>query len=795
MRRAAVRLLHARPGDARQSVARSRATAGRGPGRALAERQYLPLRRISGVSPRLRCGRRERSAMTARANELLHVGSSIPGVDSRDKLTGAAVYASDLVLDGMLHAKILRSPCAHARIRAIDTAPALAVDGVVAVATGADLAGLDPYYGAFILDQPVLAIDKGRFAGEPVAAVAALDEAQAYRALERIKIDYEQLPPLTTIQQSLAEGAPALFDRTHASPLTAGAANSRYIQDPDPNVLFEYYYATGDAEGLLGQCAHVFEDRFSFSRLSHFGLEPHVSLARADANGIEVWSNNQDPFLLREDIARIFGLPLSRVRFHGGLIGGGFGAKSYCKIEPIAVLLARKTGRPVRLALTMAESMATVCEHGAEIRLRSGVSAAGETIAREAVVLLDGGAYADASPSVAMRIGTRFAGPYAWRGVKATVKVVRTTTIPAGSFRGFGAGHVAWSSESQIDMIARRLGHDPCAMRLRNLVPFGSSNVPGETPLDSDLHAGLRAVADRISYAKPRQAGRGIGLAVAIKSAGASPRAAARVRLGGSGAYVGGARAFGLACVPVGDIEWDATPFDSGTHASCGLAVSGLAVAEAAQKARAAVLAFAASKLGCLAAELDFENFIVSSRDTRYPLAALLADGQLAIGTEFRGESSKQTGGGALFWMPSWTAGGGEVDAETGVYRVLRLVTAIDAGKAINPQRCQSQAEGGAVQGLGQALFEHLAYADDAPVNADPLRYRVPRIGEVPANFDALVLEHGRGPGPYGSKGIGEAGNLTIPAAVANAIADAIGARVTDLPISADKVWRARARG
>jgi CO/xanthine dehydrogenase Mo-binding subunit len=752
--------------------------------------------------------------MTARANELLHVGTSLPGVDSRDKITGAAVYASDLVLDGMLHAKILRSPLAHARIRSIDTAPALAVDGVVAAATGADLAGLDPFYGAFILDQPVLAIDKVRFAGEPVAAIAAADETQAYRALERIKVDYEELPALTTIEQSLAEGAPALFNRTHASTLTAAPPNSRFIQEPDPNVLFEYHYATGDAEALLQRCAHVFEDRFSFSRLSHFGLEPHVSLARADPNAIEVWSNNQDPFLLREDISRIFGLPLSSVRFHGGLIGGGFGAKSYCKIEPIAVLLARKTGRPVRLALTMAESMATVCEHAAEIRLRSGVSAAGETIAREAVVLLDGGAYADASPSVAMRIGSRFAGPYVWRAVKATVKVVRTTTIPAGSFRGFGAGHVAWSSESQIDMIARRIGHDPCAMRLRNLASFGTSNVPGETPVDSDLHAGLRAVADRIGYAKPRQPGRGIGFAVAIKSAGAAHRADASVRISGLGSVVAAAGVSEIgqstrtvitqivaevlrvdpACVTVGDIDTDTTPFDSGTHASCGLAVSGLAVAEAAQKARAAVLAFAAGKLGCFPAELDFENFIVSYRDARYPLAALLTDSQLAAGTEFRGETAKQTGGGALFWMPSWTAAEVEVDAETGVYRVLRLVTAIDAGKAINPQRCQSQAEGAAVQGLGQAMFEHLAYGDGAPRNADPLRYRVPRIADIPANFDALVLEHGRGPGPYGAKGIGEAGNLTIPAAVANAIADAIGTRVADLPITPDKVWLASAR-
>jgi CO/xanthine dehydrogenase Mo-binding subunit len=749
--------------------------------------------------------------MSVRPNELLHIGRSIPDVDGFDKLSGRAMYASDLVLDGMAHGKILRSPHAHAAIRSIDITAALAVEGVVAVVTGADLAGLDPYYGAFIRDQPVLAIDKVRYAGEPVAAVAAIDEAQAFRALERIRVDYDILPAVMTMEEALAADAPALFSATHATELSAAPPNSSYVQEPAPNILFDYRYATGDVETLFGQCAHVFEDRFSFARLSHFGLEPHVSLVRADAHEIEVWANNQDPFLLRQDIARIFGLPIDRVRFHAGLVGGGFGAKSYCKIEPIAALLSRKAGRPVRLALTMSENMLTVCEHAAEIRLRSGVSAAGETIVREAFVNLDGGAYADASPSVAMRIGTRFAGPYRWRAVQAAVKVVRTTSIPAGSFRGFGAAHVTWASESQIDMMARKLGHDPCAFRQRNFVALGGVGVPGDAPMDSDLQAGLRAVADRIAYDKPRPPCRGIGVAVAVKSAGASHRADAELRVLGSGRAViaAGVTEIGqnsrtaltqiaaevLRIDPdrfsVVDIDTGATPFDSGTHASCGVAVSGYAVREAAEKARDAVLAFAADKLGCAAGRLDFQDFDAVHDGVRHSLGDLLARHGMDAATEFRGTSSKQTGGSAFFWMPSWTAAEVEVDAETGSYRVLRLVTAVDVGKAINPQRCQSQAEGAAVQGLGQALFEQLAYQGEMPLNAEPLRYRVPRIADVPESFDALVLEQGHGPGPFGAKGVGEAGNLTIPAAIANAIADAVGARVTALPITPDKVRRA----
>ena len=250
-------------------------------------------------------------------------------------------------------------------------------------------------------------------------------------------------------------------------------------------------------------------------------------------------------------------------------------------------------------------------------------------------------------------------------------------------------------------------------------------------------------------------------------------------------------------CIPpehvtVENIDTNTTPFDTGTHASCGVTVSGIAVREAAENARNAVLRYAATKLGCEPGELDFRDFeIVLSDGDRRPLAALLSSDGLSPETEFRGEGSRETPGGAFFWMPSWTAAEVEVDAETGHYKVLQLVTAIDAGKAVNPQRCQSQAEGAAIQGLGQAMFENLAYVGEAPLNAEPLKYRVPRLSDVPERFDALVLEQGMGPGPFGAKGVGEAGNLTTPAAIANAIADAVGARVSDLPLTPDKVHSA----
>jgi CO/xanthine dehydrogenase Mo-binding subunit len=750
--------------------------------------------------------------MNPRVNRFNVVGRSLPGVDSRAKLTGAANYTIDLKLPDMLHGKILRSPHAHAKIRAIDVGAALAIPGVVAVATGADLDGLDPTYGMYIRDQPVLARGKVRYVGDPVAAVAASSEAIAYRALSEIRVDYEPLPSLMTMEAALAPDAPPLFDTRHDAELSHAGPGVSWLQEPAPNILFEYCHRVGDADDALERCAHVFEDRLTFARLSHYSLEPHVTLAAVAGERVEVWSNNQDPFLLRRDIARIFKLPLESVRFHAGIVGGGFGSKSYCKIEPIAVLLAWKAGRPVRLALAMDESMLTVCEHAADIVLRTGVSERGETVARDVTVLLDGGAYADASPSVAARIGGRFGGPYRWQAVQAKVTVVRTNTVPAGSFRGFGAGHVAWASESQIDMIARRIGLDPVEFRLRNFVSPGERPVPGEAALDCDLHAGLKAVVSRIhDRARERRPGRGIGLAVAIKSSGAGHRSDASARIVGSGRVLiaSGVTEIGQATrtamvqivaevlgvspevIATLDTDTDNTPYDTGTHASTGVTVAGLAMRQAAENARASVLGFAATALGCAAGELTWDGFGVTRAEERHELADLLRRTQLSPDTEFRGEGSTETPNRSIFWMPSWTAVEVDVDAETGAVSVTDLVTAVEVGTAINPERCRSQAEGGVVQGLGQALFESLDYSGDLPANAEPLRYRVPRLRDLPARFETIVLEQGLGPGPFGAKGVGEAGNLTIPAAIANAVADAVGARVTDLPITPEKVLAA----
>jgi CO/xanthine dehydrogenase Mo-binding subunit len=740
-------------------------------------------------------------------NEFRHLGKSYPALDGLDRVRGRLAYASDMVLPGMLHAKLLRSPYAHARIRRIDLSRAASIPGVVAVAAGADLIDLDPYYGPFISDQPILALDKVRYAGEPVAAVAAETEDLAWQALSEIAVEYEPLAPVGTISAALATDAPAIFERNdHAITLGSPPKNGSWQVEPGPNELFRFNYTTGDIDHWMAQSDHVFEDRFTLSPTSHYALEPHVVIAHFETpSRLAVWSNNQDPFLLRDDIARMFRLSKSEVTLNVGPVGGGFGSKSYCKIEPIGVLMARMTGRPVRLALTMTESMGTVREHGAEVWLKTGVSANGTTLAREAVVLLDAGAYADASPSVAMRIGVRLNGPYRWEALRTVVRAIRTTTVPAGSFRGFGAPQVAFPSESQIDMIARRLALNPAAFRQANFVHPGTPGAPGESLFDSDHHAGFAEVLRHLPPQANRPSGHGVGYAVALKGGGSAHRAGARLALQADGRAILSAGVSDIGqgvrtilvqvaaeCLDIpmtsvmftSQIDTSITPFNAGTHASTGASVTSLAIAEAAQKIRARLLGLSAIRLGCEAKELIFADGKIKFRDVaRFP-------GEL-LGSDLfpmEEEALVQAGSG---WTPIWTGAEVVVDPELGIVRILRIISAVDTGRAINPQRCVTQVEGAAAQGLGQALFEELRFDDHAiPLNGTALQYRVPRMQDMP-EMTTILLEQGKGPGAFGIKGIGESGNLTIPAAVANAIEDAIGIRVTTLPITPMKLRQA----
>lgn len=742
------------------------------------------------------------------------------------KVTGTAFFTSDVTVPGVLEAKILRSPHAHARIRTIHTAAAERLPGVVAVVTGADLADLaEPCYGLWVKDQPVIAQDKVRHVGDPVAAVAARDAATALAALALIEVEYEPLPAVATVEEALAPGAPLLFEEPSAGHLGPHGAGVTSLKEPEPNVLYEFRHRMGDVDAVFANADHVFCDSFDFSRMSHACLESIVTIARPMGEGFELWSSNQDPFFLRQDLSDIFGLPEHLIRIHTLHLGSAFGLKSYCKLEPLTVLLARKAGRAVRLALTMDEGFVTLSQHAAHLRLETAVSADGRLLARRSLIHLDAGAYADGSALVADKVGYRVGGPYLWEALDNRALAVRTNTVPAGSYRGFGGTQAAFASESQLDMIARRLGLDPVALRLRNLLPPGVPYRPGDSAIDSDLHAGLEAVAARIGWGRrepPRapHLARGKGIAIGFKDAGGQGRfAQAQVKVVGDGRAIiscatvdmgqGASEAFrrivaevlkmSPANVSRAEVDTDQTAFDQGTHASSATAVTGEAVRRAAEAVRGRILAFAAEQLKVPAESLDYGEGMVRHGNARVPLKDLVRGYYGGLGAEFTGqgeikiETCKEAALFAqiVYWMPNWVGVEVEVDMETGKIALLHLVSAADAGRALVPEAVRGQIEGASMQAVGQTLFEQLVFEGTELLTDTPQRYRMPLATDLPERFESVIFEQGMGRGPFGAKGVGEAGILGVSSAIANAIEDAVGVRLTALPFTPDKVLAA----
>lgn len=748
------------------------------------------------------------------------IGSPAPRVDADLKVTGAARYTVDLALPRMLHAKVLRSPHAHARVTHIDARRAAAMPGVAAVITRDDLKGLNPTYGYFIKDQPIVAIDKVRYIGDMVAAVAAETEEQAVRALEAIEVRYEPLRTVATIEDALAPDAPALFETQPPGIVPAYGTGASASRDPVRNVCYRFCYTHGDA-AAFARADHVFKDEFRFSRMQHYHLEPFVSLARVEGGQIELWSSCQNPFALRKELARVFNHPEQNIRVHVPFIGAGYGAKNNCKTEPIAVLFARMTGRPVRFCMTMEENFLTQSQHAAILRLETAVSRDGRFIARRSEILLDAGAYSDASPLVAEKAAYRINGPYRWEHIDSRCDCVMTNTTPAGPFRGFGGTQSSWASESQIDMIARRLGIDPVVLRKKNLLKLGEAYVPGESGMDSDLHEGLDLVCREIGYGRgEKQKGRGIGIAIGFKdSGGVNKPAEAQVKTTTTGGIIvncgtveigqGVQTAFTrvvadlFACpaerVSYAAINTDVTPFDQGTNASSAIVVMGQALERAARDCIARILDFAAAQLKCAPGDLRLENWAVIKDNQVHPLAPMIMRHFGGTGFEFvgRGFFKPETDHHApleakcVSWEIGWGAAEVEVDEETGRVRVLKLVVSGDAGRAIHKDVCRGQDEGAAIMGLGQALFETMRYDGAVLANIAAAKYRVPLASDLPETFRAVTQEQGHGPGPFGAKGMGEAGMLPVAAAIANAIDDAVGARVTSLPLSPENVLAA----
>ena len=566
----------------------------------------------------------------------------------------------------------------------------------------------------------------------------------------------------------------------------------------------------------------------------HYALEPHTSIGQYTNQGITVWSTAQHPFLVRGDLARMFGFSLHQVRIIVPYLGGGFGSKSYTKMEPLAVALSKVAGRPVRLALSVEEAFKTVRRHAARCTVKTGVKLDGTFVARECLIHLDTGAYADNGPLVANRAGERIAGPYRWPNLKVSSSAVYTNSTPAGSFRSIGAPQAAWASESQVDIIAADLGLDPLEIRLKNMLARGEEVRKGRRPLDGDPAAGLRLAAQAVAWSGKEEPGAaendgtglvtGKGLGCNLSGVGSSPTSTALVRMhvDGTLTVLVGTTELGQGSrsamaqvvsqeltVPMGDVDvissdTSMVPYDRSTGSSRSTTLMGLAVQDGAIEVKDQLLELAALHFESPVEELSIEEGQVVRQGESISFGALIQEEFGGVAGELmgRGYVTPRRHGGRLAQSPVFyevgiSAAEVELDQETGAIRIPHYVSVADVGKAINPQQCEGQDEGAAMQGLGHTLFEEMLYEDGQLLNPNLIDYKVPTFAELPDKLETILIENGDGPGPFGSKGLGEGGIVAAGPAVANAIFRATGVRIKELPLTPERVWRAlrRARG
>jgi CO/xanthine dehydrogenase Mo-binding subunit len=723
------------------------------------------------------------------------VGRSAPRRDAADKVRGRAEFAGDIVLPQMLHGKVLRSPVPHARVRSIDASAAEAMPGVVCVLTAADLADIDPYWGHAIRDRPIVAVERVRFAGEPVAAVAAEDEPTALAALDAIQVEYEELPVVGDVDEALAPDAPLVQEGPIRPGLFHGLGE---LRPREGNVCYRYRIDRGELEAVFARADLVVEGEYTFPAVYQYAMETHTVVAQVEDDVIQLWASCQHPFLVRAELAALFQVPLANVRIVVPYLGGGFGSKSYTKMEPVTVALARKARRPVRIQNRVYESMVTTRRHGMRCRMRTAMTRDGRLLARDVECAFDTGAYADNGPRVTATAGDSAPGPYRWDAYRVDAACVHTNTAPSGSYRAFGATHLQWIGELQVDELARRAGLDPLEVRRQNLCVPGEELRAGGKPLDADLIGDVARAAETIGWGTPKEPNRGRGLSVGLLAAGAHPVSSAVVRMEADGHVVvlvgttevgQGARTvhaqiaaeeLGIPAerVTVRGADTRFTPYDRSTGASRSTTLAGLAVKRAAEDVRAQLADIAGDQ------ELDPTNYPELLR-RRFGFAG----GELIGRGEVAPEGTGSYAEGPVFWEVCVGAAEVEIDEDTGRVRVVKTATVADVGTAINPQLIERQDEGGTMQGIGNALLEEMVYEDGYLLNQTLLDYRVPTFEDVPEEMTCLIVENGDGPGPYGAKGCGEGALAAATAAVATAVADA-GLEVRELPLTPERVWR-----
>ncbi|HZR97246.1 MAG TPA: xanthine dehydrogenase family protein molybdopterin-binding subunit [Chloroflexota bacterium] len=752
--------------------------------------------------------------------------ASVRDEDARQKVTGAVPFVLNLTLPGLAHVRCVRSPLPHARIRRVDASRALAQPGVLAVLTRDDLAdpALFPYYGPAIKDQPIVAIEKARYVGDVVAAVLAetLDDATAAAAL--VDVEYDELPAVFDAVAALQPDAPLVHEQIVGRYELPGAAIIR--PQNGTNLIHHAKVRRGDPERAFAAADLIHEETYRSPALQHCPLEPHVAVARWQGDQLEVWSATQTPTAVGQQLAAVFRLPPERVRVHAGALGSGYGSKSGCRIEALVAALARKAGRPARLALTRAEEFVTTTKHEARVRIKSGVRRDGTLLAREVEIHYNAGAYADGSGTIARAGANAAIGPYRIPNVKVDGYAVYTNRPNAVAFRGLAISQVAWAYERHTDELARRLGMGPLEFRKKNLLVDGDRFATGEEMHDVHFHTLLADVARAIGCDAPlpapsapeRAVGRGVAvilkhmtsssitarLDLQLDADGTVTVLCSTVELGQGARGVlvrETARLLGLpeTAIRVPYPDTALTPPDAGTNSSRSSFFNGVAARRAADDLQRQLRELAARVHEVPAAAVRVaggrvhvpggppDGLAVAALLRGAGVARLVGRGefQSVIGTDL--ETGQ--GRGAYHWHQGAAGAVVEVDRETGKVYLVRLHLATYAGRVIDRANAELQNEGCAAFGLSQALFEEMLFDGGQVTNPNLSDYMIPSLQDFPVAFTTTLAESAA-PDPE-VHGLGETGLPAVPPAIGNAVAAAIGAPVRRIPLVPERILAA----
>lgn len=770
-----------------------------------------------------------------------YIGVSVPRVDGVKKVTGAAKYVGDMKWPRMLYAKCVKSPYAHAKIVSIDVSAAKALKGVHDVITG-------DYYtkrgGLYLEDKNFLAVNTVKFCGEPVVAIAAETPEIAEAACELVKVEYEPLPVINNPMEGMAKDAVLIHPELHTYKVVP-----IFHPQAHTNISHHHIIRKGDADAAFKYAEehpdeyYITEHEYHVPHVQHTPIENHIAVAQYEPDGkCTVWASCQSPYAVRQALSATFDIPLNKMRIISPYVGGGFGAKAGTTIEGIIIPLAMHCkGRPIMMEYTREEEFVnSYVRQGLYTKIKTAVRKSdGKFLAVQNNFYWDGGAYTEYGVNIVKASGFASTGPYEFDNVKTDAYCVYTNNPVGGPYRGFGMCEIHFGIEQNIDEVAKEIGMDPIEIRRVNGLAPGKSTGTGEIMKSCGFLEALDQVAEAIQYDKPCDAPsgphkiRGKGIAGGWKSPSQPTNAgsAAIIRMNEDGTFFlmtsghdigqGSDTALTqiaaevLCCDPskftIRTGDTDHTPYEWQTVASRITYCAGNAIKLAAEDLKEKLLDLAQIKLGYIKRELYLEDGWIINRnhpESRMPMS------DLALGLAF--EDGSGYGGPAIgvgtFTLPNninydpatgyspkpaafWTtaAAGAEVeiDTETGVIEVKKMVESCDPGHIVNPELYKAQVEGGMMQALGTVLYEELLLKDGKVLNKSFVDYKIPTIDNTPETFIAMGVEHPEETGPYGARGIGEPAMVPGAPAIANAIFNATGCRFTEMPITPEKMLKA----